>query len=67
MPPSASRLFLFQPYGGFPGEKEGFADIELESVTEGKPGKVDLVPPFNVHAKRYFQGEGPTQVPFEIS
>jgi predicted metal-dependent enzyme (double-stranded beta helix superfamily) len=81
------------------GEREGFADIELESVTEGKAGKVDLVPPFDVHAergaiggrsvavivrserlvgktlqgrydvhtKKYFQGEGPTQVPFEIA
>jgi predicted metal-dependent enzyme (double-stranded beta helix superfamily) len=81
------------------GEKEGFADIEIESVTEGKAGKVDLVPPFDVHAeagaiggrsvavivrserlvgrtlqgrydvdtKKYFQSEGPTQVPFEIA
>ncbi|MGH7835368.1 MAG: hypothetical protein ACREQK_17130 [Candidatus Binatia bacterium] len=81
------------------GEREGFADIEIESVTEGKAGKVDLVPPFDVHAergaiggrsvavivrserlvgktlqgryevdtKKCFQGEGPTQVPFEIA
>jgi predicted metal-dependent enzyme (double-stranded beta helix superfamily) len=80
-------------------ERQGFADIELESVAEGKTGKVDLVPPFDIHAetgaiggrsvavivrserlvgktlqgrydvdtKSYFQGEGPTQVPFEIA
>jgi predicted metal-dependent enzyme (double-stranded beta helix superfamily) len=77
---------------------EGYAKIELESVTEGSAGKVDLVPPFEVHSEKgaldgrsvavivrserlvgralqgrydlatgkYFQGEGPTQVPFEI-
>jgi predicted metal-dependent enzyme (double-stranded beta helix superfamily) len=32
--------------------KEGYAKLELESVTEGKPGKVDLVPPFDVHAEQ---------------
>ena len=37
--------------------KEGYAKLELESVTEGKPGKVDLVPPFDIHAE---QG-GPTR------
>lgn len=37
--------------------KEGYAKLELESVTEGKPGKVDLVPPFDAHAE---QG-GPTR------
>ena len=37
--------------------KEGFAKLELESVTEGKAGKVDLVPPFDAHAE---QG-GPTR------
>ncbi len=37
--------------------KEGHAELELESVTEGKAGKVDLVPPFDVHAE---QG-GPTR------
>jgi predicted metal-dependent enzyme (double-stranded beta helix superfamily) len=37
--------------------KEGYAQLELESVTEGKPGKVDLVPPFDAHAE---QG-GPTR------
>src|SRR4026207_2405379 len=39
------------------GSKEGYAQLELESVTEGAPGKVDLVPPFDVHAE---QG-GPTR------
>jgi len=39
------------------GSKEGYARLELESVTEGGPGKVDLVPPFDVHAE---QG-GPTR------
>jgi len=39
------------------GLKEGYAKLELASVTEGAPGKVDLVPPFDVHAE---QG-GPTR------
>jgi predicted metal-dependent enzyme (double-stranded beta helix superfamily) len=39
------------------GSKEGFAKLELASVTEGTPGKVDLVPPFDIHAE---QG-GPTK------
>ena len=39
------------------GSKEGYAQLELESVTEGQPGKVDLVPPFDIHAE---QG-GPTR------
>jgi predicted metal-dependent enzyme (double-stranded beta helix superfamily) len=34
------------------GTKEGYAKLELESVTEGKPGKVDLVPPFDAHAEQ---------------
>ena len=34
------------------GSKEGYAQLELESVTEGAPGKVDLVPPFDVHAEQ---------------
>ena len=34
------------------GSKEGYAKLELESVTEGTPGKVDLVPPFDVHAEQ---------------
>ncbi len=32
--------------------KEGYAKLELENVTEGKPGKVDLVPPFDAHAEQ---------------
>ena len=35
----------------------GYAKLELDSVTEGKPGTVDLVPPFEAHAE---QG-GPTR------
>lgn len=80
------------------GKKEGYALIELESLTEGYPGKVDLVPPFAIHSEkggptrsvavivrserlvgktlqgRYdaktnecYQGQGPTQVPFEVA
>jgi len=37
--------------------KEGHAELELESVTQGTPGKVDLTPPFDIHAE---QG-GPTR------
>jgi predicted metal-dependent enzyme (double-stranded beta helix superfamily) len=37
--------------------QEGYAELELESVSEGIPGKVDLVPPFAIHAE---QG-GPTR------
>ena len=79
------------------GKREGYALLELESLTEGCPGKVDLVPPFAIHsekggptrsvgvivrserlvgrtlqgrydakADRFSQGEGPTQVPFEV-
>ena len=32
--------------------KDGYAKLELESVTEGEAGKVDLVPPFDIHAER---------------
>ena len=39
------------------GGKAGYAELELESVSEGVPGKVDLVPPFAIHAE---QG-GPTR------
>jgi predicted metal-dependent enzyme (double-stranded beta helix superfamily) len=39
------------------GSKEGYAKLELESVTQGATGKVDLVPPFDIHAE---QG-GPTR------
>jgi predicted metal-dependent enzyme (double-stranded beta helix superfamily) len=37
--------------------KEGYAELELQSVTQGNAGKVDLVPPFDIHAE---QG-GPTR------
>lgn len=37
--------------------KDGYAELELESVTQGNAGKVDLVPPFDIHAE---QG-GPTR------
>ncbi len=75
------------------------AEIELESVTHGGRGTVDVVPPFAIHAENggaqrsvaiivrserlvghtlqgryrpgtertYYQGEGPTQVPFEVA
>ena len=39
------------------GAKDGYARLELESVTQGVPGKVDLIPPFDAHAE---QG-GPTR------
>ena len=34
------------------GSKEGYAKLELESVAQGTPGKVDLVPPFDIHAEQ---------------
>jgi predicted metal-dependent enzyme (double-stranded beta helix superfamily) len=34
------------------GKNEGYALIELESLTEGYPGKVDLVPPFAIHSEK---------------
>lgn len=80
------------------GTREGFADVKLASVTEGRHGSVDLVPPYDIHAeqggpersvaiilrservagkvlqgrynrdtKEYRQGEGPTQVPYELT
>ena len=39
------------------GSKPGYAEIELSSVTTGSQGKVDLVPPHDIHAE---QG-GPTR------
>jgi predicted metal-dependent enzyme (double-stranded beta helix superfamily) len=39
------------------GKNEGYALIELESLTEGYPGKVDLVPPFAIHSEK----GGPTR------
>ncbi|HTN69887.1 MAG TPA: hypothetical protein VMO00_02250 [Methylomirabilota bacterium] len=34
------------------GKKENYALIQLESLTEGYPGKVDLVPPFAIHSEK---------------
>ena len=34
------------------GQKEGFAKVELVSVSEGKAGKADLVPPYDIHAEQ---------------
>ena len=39
------------------GSRPDYAEVRLASVTHGKPGSVDLVPPFNIHAE---QG-GPTR------
>jgi predicted metal-dependent enzyme (double-stranded beta helix superfamily) len=39
------------------GSKPGYAELKLSSVTTGSQGKVDLVPPRNIHAE---QG-GPTR------
>ncbi|HEY7167815.1 MAG TPA: hypothetical protein VIB79_24870 [Candidatus Binatia bacterium] len=77
--------------------RQDYALLELESLTEGYPGKVDLVPPFAIHSEKggptrsvavivrserlvgktlqgrydartdlFQQGQGPTQVPFEV-
>ena len=32
--------------------KDGYAKLELETVTQGEAGKVDLVPPFDIHAEQ---------------
>ena len=34
------------------GVKKEYALLELESLTEGRPGKVDLVPPFAIHSEK---------------
>ena len=34
------------------GQKEGFAKVELVSVSAGKAGKADLVPPYDIHAEQ---------------
>jgi predicted metal-dependent enzyme (double-stranded beta helix superfamily) len=34
------------------GGKPDYALIQLESISEGKPGKVDLVPPFAIHSEK---------------
>ena len=39
------------------GSKEGYADVRMTGVTQGKGGSVDLVAPFDIHAE---QG-GPTR------
>jgi predicted metal-dependent enzyme (double-stranded beta helix superfamily) len=39
------------------GTREGYALIELESLSEGTPGKVDLVPPYAIHSEK----GGPTR------
>lgn len=39
------------------GGRPGFAEIKMKSVTTGSQGKVDLVPPYSIHAE---QG-GPTR------
>lgn len=39
------------------GSREGYAEVEMSSVTTGSRGKVDLVPPYDIHAE---QG-GPTR------
>ncbi len=80
------------------GTKDGFADVRMTGVTEGKHGSVDLVAPYDIHAeqggptrsvavivrservagkvlqgrylpneKKTYQGEGPTQVPYELT
>jgi predicted metal-dependent enzyme (double-stranded beta helix superfamily) len=80
------------------GKRENYALLQLESLTEGYPGKVDLVPPFAIHSEKggparsvavivrserlvgktlqgrydaktdqFQQGQGPTQVPFEVA
>lgn len=32
--------------------REGYAQVRLTSVSQGVPGKVDLVPPFDIHAEQ---------------
>jgi len=34
------------------GTKEGYAELRLDSITEGGPGTVDLVPPFDIHSEK---------------
>jgi predicted metal-dependent enzyme (double-stranded beta helix superfamily) len=34
------------------GSEPGFATIKLSSITEGRPGSVDIVPPFAIHAEQ---------------
>lgn len=44
------KLERFKRYDD--GSKEGYADVRLDSVTEGKAGAVDLVPPYDIHAEQ---------------
>jgi len=34
------------------GKKESYALLQLESLTAGHPGKVDLVPPYAIHSEK---------------
>jgi predicted metal-dependent enzyme (double-stranded beta helix superfamily) len=34
------------------GTRPGYAELKLASVTDGRPGKVDLVPPYAIHAEQ---------------
>jgi predicted metal-dependent enzyme (double-stranded beta helix superfamily) len=34
------------------GSKPGYAEVKMSSVTTGGPGKVDLVPPYDLHAEQ---------------
>ena len=34
------------------GSRPDYAEVRLASVSQGQPGTVDLVPPFNVHAEQ---------------
>jgi predicted metal-dependent enzyme (double-stranded beta helix superfamily) len=34
------------------GSKAGYAEVKMTSVTTGTSGKVDLVPPFSIHAEQ---------------
>lgn len=36
----------------YDGQEPGRATIELASVTQGRPGSVDIVPPFSIHAEQ---------------
>ncbi|HYY25735.1 MAG TPA: hypothetical protein VE689_09610 [Candidatus Udaeobacter sp.] len=78
------------------GSKPDYADVRQTSAVEVGPGKVDLVPPYQIHAeesgkertvaiivraekaggflqgryepatKKYWQGYGPRQIPYEL-
>jgi len=34
------------------GDKADYALIQLDSISEGRPGKVDLVPPYAIHSEK---------------